>query len=145
LNTKTDGLYERSPTCHVVETQFYFLFPFPLLVYSFCPSNSSSPSALIALVFRRRWLEYSSSWNTLHCSKRNIKCSLCKASHKLDKKGPENFGKDNTRRDLLLFLRENANENGTLKKRSNISWVHYHDLLIHIVLQIHPRHQPWSF
>jgi hypothetical protein len=30
----------------------------------------------------------------------------------------------------------------TLKKRSNISWVHYHDLLIHIVLQIHPRHQP---
>ena len=46
------------------------------------------------------------------CSKRNIKCSLCKASHKVDKKGPENFGKDNTRRDLLLFLRENANENG---------------------------------
>ena len=47
------------------------------------------------------------------CSKRNnIECSLCKASHKVNKKGPVNFGKDNTRRDLLLFLRENANENG---------------------------------
>ena len=47
------------------------------------------------------------------CSKRNnIECSLCKASHKINKKRPENFGKDNTRRDLLLFLRENASENG---------------------------------
>ena len=47
------------------------------------------------------------------CSKRNnFECSLYKASHKVNKKGPENFGKDNTKRDLLLFLRENANENG---------------------------------
>ena len=47
------------------------------------------------------------------CSKRNnIECSLCKANHKVNKKGPENFGKDNTRRDLLSFLPENANENG---------------------------------
>ena len=47
------------------------------------------------------------------CSKKNnIECSLCKASHKVNKKGPDNFGKDNTRRDLLLFLRENASENG---------------------------------
>lgn len=49
------------------------------------------------------------------CSKRNnIECSLCKASHKVNRKGPDNFGKDNTRRDLLLFIRENARENGLL-------------------------------
>ena len=47
------------------------------------------------------------------CSKRNnIECSLCKANHQVNKKGHENFDKDNTRRDLLLFLRENASENG---------------------------------
>jgi hypothetical protein len=36
------------------------------------------------------------------CSKRNnIECSLCKANHQVNTKGHENFGKDNTRRDLL--------------------------------------------
>jgi len=47
------------------------------------------------------------------CSKRNnIEGSLSKANHQVNKKGPQNFGKDNPRQDLLLFLWENANENG---------------------------------
>lgn len=41
-----------------------------------------------------------------------IECSLCKTVHKINQGSTVNFYKDNTRRDLLTLLKENANGNG---------------------------------
>jgi hypothetical protein len=41
-----------------------------------------------------------------------IECSLCKTVHKINQGSTVNFYKDNTRRDLLTFLKEKANGNG---------------------------------
>lgn len=47
------------------------------------------------------------------CNRRNkIECSLCKTVHKINQGSMVDFCKDNTRRDLLTFLKENANGNG---------------------------------
>jgi hypothetical protein len=41
-----------------------------------------------------------------------IECSLCKTVHEIKQGSTVNFYKDNTRRDLLTFLKENVNGNG---------------------------------
>ena len=41
-----------------------------------------------------------------------IECSLCKTVHKINQGSTVNFYKDNTRRDLLTFLKENVNGHG---------------------------------
>ena len=41
-----------------------------------------------------------------------IECSLCKTVHKINQGSTVNFYKDNTRRDLLTFLKEKTNGNG---------------------------------
>jgi hypothetical protein len=41
-----------------------------------------------------------------------IECSLCKTVHKIKQGSMVNFCKDNTRRNLLTFIKENVNGNG---------------------------------